>query len=123
MDPNWIIAIIAVITALTPSIASWQTNRYQLKLKKLELFEKRKYEAIEKFTEATEIYYHNRTDKTSQINFEISISNLFIYFSISDYRIIDKLNECINSNDYNKTQFAISELIKLLSYQMNTLHI
>lgn len=118
MDPNWIIAIIGVITALTPSIASWLTNRYQLKLKKLELFEKRKYEAIELFTKSAEFYYHHKSSSSAIINFEASISNLFIYFSIPKYAIFDKLKECISSNEYDKTQFAISEIVKILSSQL-----
>lgn len=119
MDPNWIIAIISVISVASPTISTYLTNRHQLKLKQLELFEKRKYEAIEKFTKSVEAFYVHRRTCNVQIDFESSISNLFIYFSIPNYSLFDKLKECINSNDYNKTQFAVSEIVRFLAEQIN----
>lgn len=119
MDPNWIIAIIGISAIISPTISTWLNNRYQLKLKKIELFEKKKYESIENFTKSVELYYHHRTTTDARTNFESSVSNLFIYFSIYDYSLFDKLKECINSNNYDKTQFAISQIVKLLSSQIN----
>lgn len=117
MDPNWIIAIISIISVVSPTLASWLNNRCQLDLKKIEIFEKRKYEAIENFTQSAERYYHYTTTD-NKTYFETSISNLFIYFSIPDYSLFNKLKECIDSNDYNKTQFAISQIVKFLSEQL-----
>ena len=40
IDPNIVMAIIAVVTVVTPLFTTWQNNRFQLKLKKLENEEK-----------------------------------------------------------------------------------
>lgn len=119
LNPDWIMAIIALVAIISPSITAWITNYYQLKLKKIELFERKKYESIEIFTNSVDKYYLYRTNGNAQINFEASISNLFIYFSIPNYSLFDKLKECIKSNDYSKTQFAVSEIVRFLSSQIN----
>lgn len=119
MDPNWIMAIIAIVAVVSPTISTWLNNKYQLKIEKLKLFEKCKYDAIENFTKATEFYYYHRTSSERIINFESSIANLYIYFYFPDYSLFDKLKECINKNDYSKTQFALSEIVRYLSQQAN----
>ena len=119
MDPNWIMAIIAIVAVVSPVISTHINNKHQLKVEKLKLFEKRKYDAIENFTKSVEIYYHHRTNYEKQINFESSIANLYIYFSIPDYSLFDKLKECIKDYSYNKTQFALSEIVRYLSQQMS----
>lgn len=119
MDPNWIMAIVAIVAVVSPTISTYLNNKYQLKIEKLKLFEKCKYDAIENFTKSVESYYYYRTSCQEVINFESSITNLFIYFSIPNYSLFDKLKECINANDYQKTQFALSEITTFLSQQIN----
>lgn len=119
MDPNWIMAIIAVAAIISPIFSAWINNHYQLKSKKLELFDKSRYKAIEDFTNSVEQYYHDRDYVEATVKFESSISNLFLYFSIPNYSLFDKLKECINNNDYSKTQFAVSEIVKYLSSQID----
>lgn len=119
MDPNWVIAIIGIAAVISPVFSTWLNNKYQLKLKKLELFDKCRYKAIENFTNSVEQYYHDRDYVEATVNFESSISNLFLYFSIPNYSVFDKLKECINNNDYEKTQFAVSEIVKFLSSQID----
>ena len=118
MDPNWIIAIISIISVISPTISTCISYFYQMKIKQLELFEKNRYSAIENFTKSVEEYYHHRTSSSTRIAFESSISNLFIYFSIPNYSLFDKLKECISENDFNKTQFAVSEIVRYLSSQL-----
>ena len=119
MDPNWIIAIIGFASIVSPIFSTYLNNNYQLKLRKLELFDKSRYEAVKDFTDAVEQYYHNRDYGDATAEFESSISNLFLYFSIPDYSLFIKLKECIHNNDYEKTQFAVSEIVKFLSSQIN----
>ena len=119
IDPNIVMAIIAFTAVISPTISTYLNNKYHLKIEKLKLFEKCKYDAIEKFTNSVEIYYYHRTDSQRRINFESSIANLYIYFSIPNYSLFDKLKECIDKNDYGKTQFALSEIVRYLSQQIN----
>ena len=119
LDPNWIMAIIALSAVISPTISTYLNNKHQLKIEKLKLFESCKYDAIEKFAKATEQYCYDRTFVDATVNFEASISNLFLYFSIPNYSLFDKLKECISNNDYKKTQFALSEIIRYLSQQID----
>ena len=119
IDSNVIMAIIAVSAVISPTISTYLNNRHQLKIEKLKLFEKCKYDAIENFTKSVEFYYYQRTFNERKINFESSIANLYIYFSIPNYSLFDELKKCINKNDYAKTQFALSEIVRYLSQQIN----
>lgn len=119
IDPNIVMAIIAFSAVISPTISTYLNNKHQLKIEKLELFEKCKYEAIEEFTKSVESYYYHRTVSQKRIDFESSIANLYIYFSIPNYSLFDKLKEYINKNDYEKTQFALSEIVRYLSQQIN----
>ena len=119
IDPNVVMAIIAFSAVISPTISTYLNNKHQLKIEKLKLFEKCKYDAIESFTKSVEFYYYHRTISERKINFEASIANLYIYFSIPNYSLFDKLKECINKNDYGKTQFALSEIVSYLSQQIN----
>lgn len=118
MDPNWIMAIIALAAIVSPVLSTYLSNKQQLKLKQLETIESSKYNVIEKFSKSLEDYYFHRTTNR-QIEFESSIANLHIYFDIPDYSLFDKIKECINLNDYSKTQYALAEIIKYLSKQIN----
>jgi hypothetical protein len=75
-------AIVTLSAVLAPVITSWINNEHQLKVKQLELFENNRYKAIENFTKSTEYFYYHTTKTEAQVDFEYSISNLFIYFSI-----------------------------------------
>lgn len=119
MDPNWIMAIVAIVAVVSPTISTYLNNKHQLKIEKLKLFEKCKYDAIENFTKSVESYYYYRTSGQRIIDFESSIADLYIYFSIPNYSLFDKLKECINENNYEKTQFALSEIVGYLSQQIN----
>ncbi len=118
LDPNWIVAIIGISAIIFPTISTWLNNYYQLKLKKIDMFEKCKYQAVENFTKSFENYYNHETTR-NKIEFESSIANLFIYFSIPNYKMFDKLKECIKENDYEKTQFALAEIVRYLSSQID----
>lgn len=119
MDPNWIIAILGISAVLSPSLTTWLNNKHQLKLKQLEIFEKNKLEAIEKFTKAVECYYTQRIMTQALIDFESSIANLFIYFSIPNNSLFDDLRDNIASNDNEETQFTVSKIVRTLSSQLN----
>ena len=61
IDPNIVMAIIAFSAVISPTISTYLNNRHQLKIEKLKLFEKCKYDAIENFTKSVEFYYYQRT--------------------------------------------------------------
>lgn len=119
MDPNWIIAILGISAILSPTITTWLNNKHQLKLKQLEVFEKNKLESIEKFTKAVEYFYIHRTVNQARIDFEASVANLFIYFSIPNNSLFDDLRDNIDSNDYDETQFTINKIVRVLSSQLS----
>lgn len=118
MDPNWILAIIALCAIFSPIISTWLNNKYQLEFKQIELLEKSQHNALEFFIKSTEEFFYDKTSLDERVSFESSISNLFIYFSIPDYSLFDKLKQCIKDNDYQKTQFALSEITRFLSTQI-----
>jgi len=119
MDPNIVIAIVTFSAVLSPVITNWINNEHQLKLRKLEIFEIAKYEAIKDFTKSFQQYYWNSTARDYFINFNSSVANLHIYFSTPNDSLFDELKKCVTEQNYNKAQYALDEIVKYLSSQLN----
>ncbi len=79
LDPNWIVAIIGVSAIIFPTISTWLNNYYQLKLKKIDMFEKCKYQAVENFTKSFENYYNHETTRNKSSLSLLSLIFLFIF--------------------------------------------
>ena len=75
-----ITAIIALIALISPIITTIINNRYQLKLKKIELYEIAKRKCLEDFIKAISDCYSSSNSLGSVINFHSHISSLYVYF-------------------------------------------
>lgn len=121
MDTTVVVAIITASSAIIPQIIStYMNHRYQLKIKKLELFEVAKREAIIKFLNSV----GNCEDNAPGLNtiqsteYHKNLNILMTYFPNLNKQNIDKLSKSIyeNNDDIQKAIYPIIlELSKLLS--------
>ena len=120
---NLILAVVALISLISPIITTLINNHHQLKIKKIDMYETAKRKALQNFIISTEEYFSSNRDIEKLIKFNSSINELYIYFSINDsaYQLFDKLKEIIKSNDSNKTQYAINQIVMYLSNQLKKL--
>ena len=120
---NLILAVVALISLISPIITTLINNHHQLKIKKIDMYETAKRKALQNFIISTEEYFSSNRDIEKLIQFNSSINELYIYFSINDsaYQLFDKLKEIIKSNDSNKTQYAINQIVMYLSNQLKKL--
>lgn len=107
MDPNWIMAIIAISAIFSPAIVSILENIYTSKNKKLELKSPKQQEILSNFVEAA-LKKYNTCNFNDVIKFDVAKNNLYIYFqhvpsqyisnleTYNDNQQLDKYEECIN---------------------------
>lgn len=99
INPDLVMAIIALIAIISPIITTFLNNKHQLKMLKIEKYEFAKYTAINNFIQSAEEYYYHPTKSQNLINFDSSIANLYMYFSIIDHSIFEKIKEYIKIAD------------------------
>lgn len=120
MNTTIIVAIITALSAIAPQlISNHMNNKHQMQLKKIELFEMSKKDAIINFISAVAqctdkepgVYNQDLSDYYKNLNI------LRTYFPSIDKKLLDNLTSVIQSTDteiQNKMTPIIEELSKLL---------
>ena len=113
-----LVALITGAFALLPSILN---NRQQLKLKKIEINELAKRQAIIEFSDAVSDCANigSGISLGKGIAYQKSINKLLLYFPDIDMDIITKLNQAVHDRDMNSKQEIIRPLIKELSKSLS----
>ncbi len=113
-----ITAIAALITAIAaiiaPVITSVINNKYQLKMKKLELYEAKRIESINKYVSSVCKYINNNNGYTGK-EFAEYMQAIYLYAPKSVWKDIDKLNESINSTNFAEARKLLPTVIQKLS--------
>ncbi len=117
MDPNWIIAIIAICAIFTPAIVSIIDNIFKYKSKKLEILYPYQHTALSTFISESLLYYLNST-YADMVKYEMAKNNLYVYFKNINNKYFEDLNTYkseLNIENYRKT---VNIIIKDLSQQI-----
>ena len=118
MDPNWIMAIIAISAIISPAIVSIIDNIFKYQSKKLEFKYPNQKNALTDFVNQSMSNY-NANDFKKVTGYTIAKNNLYIYFDRVPYKLIEDLenyNEKQLLSDYKNT---INLIVKELSQQIN----
>ncbi len=117
IDPNVVLAIIAVIAVISPIATTLINNWYQAKIKKLEMFNESKILALNNFVEATVevISSHDSEDLTEYFS---SVNKLFIYFNNLTLDTFDDLSKSLKENNFSKANQCLTILVAYLSNQV-----
>lgn len=118
MDPNWIMAIIAIAAILSPSIVSIIDNIFKYQSKKLELKYPKQREALSQFvTCAMEFYVGGSYVFTTK--YIASKNNLYVYFKNVPSKEIDKLDDLVASKQFDEYKKCLNSIAIKLSQQID----
>lgn len=118
MDPNWIMAIIAIAAILSPTIVSIIDNIFKYKSKKLELSHPNQRSALATFMSESLLFYLDST-YTDMIKYNIAKNNLYIHFKdVNDkyFNDLDSYKKASNLESYKNT---VNKIVKELSLQID----
>lgn len=122
MNPDWIMAIIALAAILSPTIVSIIDNIFKYKTRKLELLLPNQQKALNDFAlNASKIFRarHYENNDSEMTDYNVSKNNLYAYFKNVNENYFNSLHSHTlngNSFDFDKT---LSLLIKELSQQIH----
>ena len=126
IDPNWIMAIIALIAIVSPIVTAIINNYYQIKLKKLDMYESAKRKALSDFVTSAQAAILNSDSKEIVLEYTSNFDKLFIYFndistaSITPFdRARVEVNTDFNEKNFQKANKELSIFIEKLSKQIS----
>ena len=115
IDVTVIVALIAAISAIiAPIITAFINNYHQLKIRKMELYEQKRIEAINKYADAINSYLNDVCGQ-SEINFAKYKHTIYLYAPHSAWGMIDKINNLIDNKNLNDARKMLPELMKKFS--------
>lgn len=117
MDPNWIMAIIALAAVLSPAIVSIIDNVFKYKTKQLELDFPNKQKALSTFVEKA-MYYYSTEFYKGAAEYIKAKNDLFIYFDISSQGLFKQLETYAKNQDFDKYKETINMIVERLSQQL-----
>ncbi len=118
MDPNWIMAIIALAAIFSPAIVSIIDNVFKYKSKQLELSYPNKRKALSDFvSNALNVYASNNYDGI--VNYNISRNNLYLYFDKVNDKYFEDLETFKSQRDLTNYKKVVNTIVKDLSSQID----
>lgn len=118
MDPNWIMAIIAIAAILSPTIVSIIDNIFKYQSKKLEIEYPKQREALSQFIFcAMEYYVGNSFIFTTK--YIAAKNNLYVYFSNVPNKKLDKLDLLASSKQLDEYKKCLNSISIELSQQIH----
>ncbi len=118
MDPNWIMAIIAIAAIVSPTIVSVIDNIFKYKSRKLELSYPKQREALSQFVFCAMEYYVGGSF-TYTTKYIAAKNNLYAYFSNVPSKEIDKLDELSKSKQLDEYKKCLNNIAIKLSQQID----
>lgn len=118
MDPNWIMALIALSAIISPAIVSIIDNRFKYKSKELELSYPNKIQALTSFINiAMQYYVADYFNDT--VNYETAKNNLYIYFDNVPTAKISKLKALRAEKKIDEYRETLNSIANVLSQQIH----
>ena len=110
-----IVALIAAISAIiAPVITAFINNRYQLKIRKIELYEQKRIDVINSYSKSLNAYLNNICGNT-EYEFAQHKQAIFLYAPKSTWKIIEKINKNIDERKFDDARNLLPDLMKELS--------
>lgn len=115
-----VISIIALLTSiLSPVITAWIQKRYELKMKRLDVYETRRLNAIENYTKAIQ---SSIVSGGTSPEYREHGSVIRIYAPESVYTCLDQIDELLHEAEYgNEASMKVRHLLTTVLQAMNPL--
>lgn len=117
MDITVIVAMVTAFSAIiAPVLTAIINNRHNFRVKKMELYQTRKINAIEKYLQTTGLFLSS--DKSSDnYSYNKCLGEIYLYAPKSVWHLIDELDAQIKSRNFVQAQTTFNEVCKQLSNQ------
>ncbi len=117
---SYVVAVILLISSIiSPIITTLINNQHQIKIKKIEMYENCKKEALSNFIECAEDYLLNFNFAEQSVKYYSALNKLFIYFSditLDSFVPFDTASK--NHSDYSTASIELSKIVQFLSKQI-----
>ncbi len=125
-DPTITVSIvIAIIALISPIVTAIINNCHQTKIKKMDMYETAKREALSDFILSAQATMFNSENSEFLHKYATSFNKLFIYFSdisLETIKPFDHARIDLNNNDtsenYQKANYELSNIVSNLSKQI-----
>ncbi len=112
---TFIMACITTVSAIAaPIITALINNRFQLKLKQLEIYEKKRIEVINRYVSAVSSYV-TKPSSSSEDDLFVIMNSVFLYAPPKVWKDISNLNSLINNHNLVKAKELLPKVTQKLS--------
>lgn len=123
---SYAVAVILFISSVvSPIITTHMNNKHQKELKKIDIYENSKKEALSNFIESAQLLNYDFTNPENLHEYCISFDKLFIYFSdisLDTIKDLEKarveLSKNENQENFIKANREITKIVQVLSKQI-----
>lgn len=123
---SWVVAVILLISSVvSPWLVNKENNKHQLNLKKLDMYEIAKRNALIEFIKCAQAVAYKPNDAEIELEYQTAFNSLFVYFpnmkldviyTFEEYRA--KLAKDDNIKDYQFASQALTNIVQELSKQI-----
>lgn len=117
---SYVVAVILLISSIvSPIITTLINNHHQIKVKKIEMYEEAKQNALSNFIECAEDYLLNLNFAEQSVKYYSALNKLFIYFydiSLDTFIPFDEASK--NTNNYSTASIELTKIVQTLSKQI-----
>lgn len=125
-NPDVIMAIIAFVAIVSPIVTAVINNCHQTKIKKLDMYEEAKRNALSNFINSAQATIFNSEDPEIMLQYSSNFDKLFIYFSkisLDTIKPFDSARVEVNKNNtpenFKKANNELSKIVITLAKQIN----
>lgn len=123
---SYAVAVILLISSVvSPIITTYMNNKHQKELKKIDIYENAKKEALSNFIESAQLLNYDFNNPEAMHEYCINFDKLFIYFSdisIDTLRSLENARSELSKNDnqenFKKANRELTKIVQVLSKQI-----
>lgn len=116
---SYVVAVILLISSVfSPWLVNRENNKHQLKLKKLDLYEASKRQALADFIDSAEDYLLNIHIVEQNIKYYASLNKLFIYFSNINAKMFVDFEKYAKLNKFTEATISLTSIVQVLSKEI-----
>lgn len=123
---SYAVAVILLVASIvSPIITTYMNNKHQKELKRIDIYEDAKKEALSNFIDSAQVLNYNPTDSDAMYEYCIAFDKLFIYFSdisLDTIKELELARKEVAKNDtqenFKKANRELTKIVQVLSKQI-----
>ena len=123
---SYAVAVILLVASIIfPIITTHMNSKHQKELKKIDIYENAKKEALSNFIDSAQVLNYNPTDSDAMYEYCIAFDKLFIYFSdisLDTVKELELARKEVAKNDtqenFKRANRELTKIVQVLSKQI-----